>query len=91
MNSRHDRGFVRAFVIGGIGYLLFLLVMSVSLQTAPSAEGAGRFLAHFLIASVVTGLIARERRWSWLLIAVVFVGIWLITIAIAFGPKAVQQ
>lgn len=61
MCPSRDSALARAFLLGGISYLLFLLGLCLLLESGPSPATAARFCFHFLLVSGVTGLFVHRR------------------------------
>jgi hypothetical protein len=85
--SRSDRGFRRAMLCGLAGFLACLLGWMAYSGGMPAPESQGRLLFSCLAPAVVTGLIARDRRWSWAAVAVVYVATAAVLLAVTVLPK----
>src|SRR5262245_17322682 len=86
--SRPDRGFRRAMLCGLVGFLGCILVwMAVDSGMLPPPEAQGRLLFSCFAPATVTGLVAKNRRWSWCRIAAVYATIAVALVAISVLPK----
>jgi hypothetical protein len=85
--SRSDRGFRRAMLCGLAGFVGCLLLWMAYSGGMPAPESQGRLLFSCLAPAVVTGLIARDRRWSWAAVAVVYVATAAVLLAVTVLPK----
>jgi hypothetical protein len=64
-----DHSFRRALMIGGLAFAAWIL--GVRAWNA-DAEVLGRMTFQFFAPAIATGIVARGRYWSWLLIGVVY-------------------
>ncbi|OWK45476.1 hypothetical protein [Fimbriiglobus ruber] len=71
--GKADGGMRRAITIGLVAYAALMAYLIVRAGELPRAEHAGELFGYFLIPAGLTGWLARGRRWSWLLIAAVYV------------------
>jgi hypothetical protein len=85
--SRSDRGFRRAMLCGLAGFVGCLLGWMAYSGGMPAPESQGRLLFSCLAPAVVTGLIARDRRWSWAAVAVVYVATAAVLLAVTVLPN----
>jgi len=85
--SKSDRGFRRAMVCGLAGFLACLVVWMAYTGGMPSAEDQGRLLFSSLAPAVGTGLIVRDRRSSWLRVALIYAVTAAALLAVTVLPK----
>jgi hypothetical protein len=84
---RSDRGFRRALLCGLAGFVACLLGWMAYSGGMPAPESQGRLLFSCLAPAAVTGLIVRDRRWSWVRVAMIYVITAAGLLAITVLPK----
>jgi hypothetical protein len=89
--STPDRGFRRAMLCGLVGYLAGILVLAASGGAMPPPEASGRLLFSCLAPAVLTGLIAKGRRWSWPWVAVVYTVTAVALAVVAVVPRLKEE
>ena len=82
-----DRGFRRAMLCGAGGFIAGLVLLTTFGGGAPPPESQGRLLFSCLAPAVVTGLIVKGRRWSWVRVATVYL-VSAVALALLTGPRS---
>jgi hypothetical protein len=72
-DGKSDGGMLRAAVIGFVAYFALMTYLTVRAGELPQAEHAGEMFVYFLLPAGLTGWLASGRRWSWLMIAGIYI------------------